>query len=851
MGQYTSLVAKAIIVVILLSLSGLSAFAQQEDIDSKEKSNKELAQNNITEIKKKVKSQPAAALQLFHKTLTKYNEVLSKKDIASLLATMAQSTVFTHTFFARQMANKALGIIEEASIHDPLIYANVYHALGYSYLAQGVFEKSIKPFQKNLHYTLQHDSINNNRLQKSYSNLATAYNYTRQADSALKYSAKALEITRKHVPDNPMALASNYGNLSRAVTLTGDIDSAINLRKKALQIQEKIFGPKGHKTATSYYYLGNLYMSKGNFQNALDYAQQTMLSNFPDEKQEHSYDYLPPKIGKHTNTNGVLQALMLKINLFETLYAQQQDQKWLKKALTHYQTVDTLVNILQQSQSEESLKRLIGINIAGYNKAVSTTYQLAKVDSTSNYDEKLYSFASATKGKLLSYQMYKMKSGESQIKNTSQEIPRLETDLRELKNHMQIAGKREKDSLQMITLVKKARLLALKISEKKSSESGAGIDLDRFKITLKEIRDNLQEDEALIEYSETGKYLNIFCSTSENSVIKRIKKDSQYEHAYQDFLRSVKTGALRADAKLSNYLLKPVYKHIADKKHLVVIPEDKLYSIPFEALNVPGKSHAMIRDHSMSYHYSAKLWAENHLEKTSEKRSITLFAPGFVDESVAELTERNAYRGENLFSLEEIINWENRQLVSLPHSLEEVSQISTMFETNDLKTSLMTRKQATEENFRTTTKSEIIHVATHGVSSKDQPGQSGLFFSQPEIPEKGQHEKDGFLFVNELFSMELDADLIVLSACKSGAGQILKGEGVFGLPRGFIFAGAPNLIASLWKIHDEKTKTIINSFYRHLLEGKDYATALQQAKIEMIERGELPLDWSGIVLIGR
>jgi len=93
--------------------------------------------------------------------------------------------------------------------------------------------------------------------------------------------------------------------------------------------------------------------------------------------------------------------------------------------------------------------------------------------------------------------------------------------------------------------------------------------------------------------------------------------------------------------------------------------------------------------------------------------------------------------------------------------------------------------------------------------------------------------------------------LVVLSACKSGYGKVEKGEGVISLPRSFLFNGVPNVIASLWKVHDERTKDLMVAFYKHLLEDKvSYAEALRLAKLDCIKKGFLPLDWAGFVLIG-
>ncbi len=98
--------------------------------------------------------------------------------------------------------------------------------------------------------------------------------------------------------------------------------------------------------------------------------------------------------------------------------------------------------------------------------------------------------------------------------------------------------------------------------------------------------------------------------------------------------------------------------------------------------------------------------------------------------------------------------------------------------------------------------------------------------------------------------MKNKANLVVLSACNSGVGALAEGEGVLSLPRGFIYAGVPNVMASLWKIHDKKTKDLMVSFYEHLVAGESYPRALQLAKLDCIKKGFLPVDRAGFIFIG-
>jgi CHAT domain-containing protein len=103
-----------------------------------------------------------------------------------------------------------------------------------------------------------------------------------------------------------------------------------------------------------------------------------------------------------------------------------------------------------------------------------------------------------------------------------------------------------------------------------------------------------------------------------------------------------------------------------------------------------------------------------------------------------------------------------------------------------------------------------LHIATHGHADLKNPRNSGLFL----VPDG---KDDGFLFMDEIFDLDLHADLVVLSACKTGVGEVVKGEGVMALPRGFIHAGAANVVASMWKVHDERTKELMIAFYQYLL----------------------------------
>jgi CHAT domain-containing protein/tetratricopeptide (TPR) repeat protein len=144
----------------------------------------------------------------------------------------------------------------------------------------------------------------------------------------------------------------------------------------------------------------------------------------------------------------------------------------------------------------------------------------------------------------------------------------------------------------------------------------------------------------------------------------------------------------------------------------------------------------------------------------------------------------------------------------------------------------------------------IVHFATHGLLNSQRPKLSGLVLSL--VDEKGEPQ-NGFLQLHEIFNLRLPAELVVLSACQTGLGKEIKGEGLVGLTRGFMYAGAARVMASLWKVDDKATAELMKKFYRGMLqEGKRPAAALRAAQVEMWRRPpwQSPYYWGAFVLQG-
>jgi CHAT domain-containing protein len=157
---------------------------------------------------------------------------------------------------------------------------------------------------------------------------------------------------------------------------------------------------------------------------------------------------------------------------------------------------------------------------------------------------------------------------------------------------------------------------------------------------------------------------------------------------------------------------------------------------------------------------------------------------------------------------------------------------------------LLVRKDASETNLKKAGGAfSRIHFATHGKFQPDEPLASGLYLSKDA-------ENDGVLTVGELYSMQLDTDLVTLSACETGLGKVANGDDVVGLTRGFLYAGSRSIVASLWSVDDKATATLMETFYDNIT-SQSKQDALRNAQLKTREAFPHPFFWAAFQLTGR
>ena len=375
----------------------------------------------------------------------------------------------------------------------------------------------------------------------------------------------------------------------------------------------------------------------------------------------------------------------------------------------------------------------------------------------------------------------------------------------------------------------------------------------------------LDEDQLLLEYFIGDETMYIFALDHDELTVETIARDSSFEAAFRGLTGSLRRISQRQkfpqySKQLYDWLIAPVDDRLAQKKRLIIIPDGPLAYIPFEAL-IKENPHAggsradfsklpyLIRSHEISYHYSANLFL-NSRQKLDEQRD-TQFAFGgyapFADADEDVIKNEESIFGE-FFSM---MRSGNEDFKLLKHSDEEVEEIINAFDDRSEVARGFLSERATEENFKKRAgQFRYLHLATHSFVNNEKPELSGVAFHSAD---SASHE-DGILYASEIYNLDLNADLVVLSSCESGIGKLVKGEGVMALTRGLLYAGAPNVLVSLWSVLDEDTSVLMRQFYNTLLQGNDVrnAAALRAAKLAMLEdpATAAPHSWSSFVLIG-
>lgn len=354
-------------------------------------------------------------------------------------------------------------------------------------------------------------------------------------------------------------------------------------------------------------------------------------------------------------------------------------------------------------------------------------------------------------------------------------------------------------------------------------------------VEINEVANLLGEKSVLLEYLVSGDDILLFVFTKEGGAVEfktyrlNIKKEELRKNIsrFRGMLAERNVLFAAESKKLYDALLKPAAAQLAGKTDLTIVPDDGLWELPFQALQ-SADNHYVLDDASVAYAPSLTILRELRAaqNKGSSNNIIAFGNP--------------AEKGTKIV---------NTDFAALPEAERQTAALKTLYGAGNIR--IFNRTEADESVFKRETQKEfsILHLATHGVLDNNSPLNSYVLLAPDE-----KSGEDGKLEAWEILEMNLNSDLIFLSACETARGQARSGEGLVGLAWSLMVAGTHNVVVSQWKVEAASTTDLTVEFYKHLKksDGANKGESLRQAALKL-RRNPLtahPFYWAGFVLIG-
>ncbi len=824
------------------------------------------------------------AIEYLEKALSSAEKLGDRNRIAWILYWLGRTNhkAQNHTK-AQELLDKAYLIYETLGKRIRLfstqnVKANHYHGIGN-------YEKALEHYQKAA--SIGETIPDFPPLAALWASMALSYAYTSNHWKSLEYNLKALELVERFGEKGRVAaLCVNTGNNYFALN---NHNLALFYHQKAYGIFQEIRDTGG--IGTSLILIGDGYYMQGKYDEALKKYQEAFetferrkapraalaldrigLTYHKQGDFKRALEHLGRALDRRKSRPvdvGFVQSLVLivSVRLDQGNYSQALDLAEQAatnlKPLQYFSEISVwcptvigkaYLGLKQPEKARRAFEEAI-VNaeiLFSRGESIDDTrpyFGMVELLGTEGKTAEAFSYAERTKSRTL---LDVLQNGRIDItKAMSSEERETETKLkREIVSlNSQIDG--EKDNARLDELNKQletkrrgfedfqTRLYALK--------PGLKVQRGEMKpISVAEAAKLLPDDKsALLEYVVGEDRSFLFVITKDASAKVSLKvypidiKQTDLAKQTRSFHSKIAKGDLdfaRDSQDLYNLLLKPAEAQLKNKTSLVIVPDSSLWDLPFQALQ-PAQNKYLIEQIAVSY--APSLTALSEMAKKNKGKQFsgaTLLA--FGNPTVNKATSDQLKQVFMSDSLE-----------PLPEAERLVNSLQKMYGANRSK--VFVGNEAREETAKTeSSKFRIVQFAAHGILNDFSPMYSNIVLAQKQ----GNPNEDGLLEAWEMKDLDLNADMVILSACETARGQVSNGEGVIGMSWALFIAGAPTTVASQWKVESRSTTELMLEFHRQLL-GKQKiskAEALRRASLKLMKMPQYrhPSYWAGFVLIG-
>lgn len=736
---------------------------------------------------------------------------------------------------------------------DHINHVDIYENLGKAFLYNENYDSSIYYYNRGLEFQTELVRRESAAIIFLLRGIALAYAGKEEFERAFSYSKKAIEYVRKSKHSNHF-LAILYNDLGRMKGWASDFEASESYLLKAIDFFAKEEGDQGFMSFT-YLNLSDIYLENKRYSESLQSAQKALESNHVSWRTQTEFDQ-PPFDGWY-NYDNLLYALNAKSKNLELMYFQENGSEDLfLHLLETFELLDRVIRseIRKTSRIDDKVQ-LLEFSHKVYERAIAANLAASEKFGEETYLLKCFQYSEADKSVILSESLNSHSA--SLWSGIPDSLLLLEMDIKADLSYTttlfnsSVMG----DSTSVETGRYRKRLFEL------------NSDLDslfalmernypkyyRLKYTYKlpdyeDVQKEMERDEVLIEYFVGDSLSYAFVVFRDQSLVKRLGSSDEIKTGVQnvrDIMQSVSLNKptkphefIYSSRNLYKLLIEPFEEHLVKVNKLIIVPSSTLHYIPFDILIEADSDSAslisqsyLMKQFNIQNTYSASLEFFKSEKPHTRKNDVIGFAPSYAD-----VDEESEPLVPAIF---------RSALVPLKWNKNEIESIDRLIGSTN-----MTDKSASEAAFKKNTEGyRVIHLAMHAFVDDEDPMKSKLLFT-PNV----DSIEDGFLHTYELYNMSIGADLVVLSACETGYGKLVEGNGIMSLARGFATAGVPSVVMSHWQVDDESTSQLMGYFYKYLSDGNTTSSALRLAKLDYLKTAgpnkQHPFYWGSFVMIG-
>ncbi|MBE9007971.1 tetratricopeptide repeat protein [Fortiea sp. LEGE XX443] len=820
------------------------------------------------------------ALTLQRATKNRAREAFTLDTVAGVYASLGDYQKAINVY------NQAINIQRE--VKDISGEGNTLKNIALVYSLLGDNQASIKTYNQALE---KFKNIGDrDKLAQTLDNIGSAYRALEDYPKALEYYNQARQVRREQ--GNIIGEVSAISGIVRVYEALKDYPKALDAANQILTLAQQTKNGFAETSANAFF--GRVYLASGDYAKALDSSQKAatgwqklgqklaeanVVGNLA--KTYNALKQPQQAIATYNQELKLRQTIGDRTGEADTLYyiAQtERDQGNLNAALTQIETTIKIVEDIRTNVTSQDLRTAYFASVQKYYQFyIDLLMRLHKQQPSKGYDALALQVSERARARslldLLTEANADIRQGVNPKLLQTERNLQQQLDAREKLRIQLLSGKYTEAQVQ--NLDKKTEELLQQYQQvqaeiRNSSPRYAALTQPQ-PLSLKEIQQQVLDDNTLLLEYSLGEERSYLWAVSKNNITSyELPKRAEIATAIQKFRDALTAPSQRtsiartstAAKELSQIILAPIASQLG-KKRLVIVGDGALQYVPITALAVPNSQNyqPLVTNHEIITLPSASTIALLRQEVKGRKKAPKTIAV-LADPVFTKDDERLKGQPSNRLSItQNLETFDQQQLARstreadinferLRFTRQEAEEILSLVSNKERKQAFdftASRDVATSPEL---SQYQIIHFATHGILNSTNPELSGVVLSL--FDNKG-NPQNGFLRLHDIFNLNLPAELVVLSACETGLGEEVKGEGLVGLTRGFMYAGSPRVVVSLWSVDDEATSELMKIFYANMLrKNLKPAAALRAAQIEMSRNQNYaaPYYWAAFTLQG-